>query len=51
MKNRSCDKCLKTLERMKGFLEGILAYVLVRNSGCYLIAASSNKLVKAGYAT
>jgi hypothetical protein len=27
-----------------------LAYVLVRNSGCYLIAASSNNLVKAGYA-
>jgi hypothetical protein len=26
-------------------------FSLVRNSGCYLIAASSNNLVKAGYAT
>jgi hypothetical protein len=55
MKNRSCDKCLKTLERVKGFPRGHIGllprYVLVRNSGCYLIAASSNNLVKAGYAT
>jgi hypothetical protein len=48
MKNRSCDKCLKTLERVKGFPRGHIGllprYVLVRNSGCYLIAASSNNL-------
>ena len=55
LKNRSCDKCLKTLERVKGFPRGHIGllprYVLVRNSSCYLIAASSNNLVKAGYAT